>query len=83
MVSLGDVKQIIAEVLQIGDRINDYDAESGLLGSIPEFDSMAVVTVITSLEENLGIYIEDDEIDGEVFETFGSLHAFVNNKLDG
>ena len=46
-----------------------------------EFDSMAVVSVITALEDQLGILVEDDDITGETFETLGNLTAFVQSKL--
>ena len=52
-----------------------------LIGAIPEFDSMAVVSVITALEERFGIAVEDDEITAEVFQTVGSLTQFVEGKL--
>ncbi|MEC8429278.1 MAG: acyl carrier protein [Pseudomonadota bacterium] len=81
MVSLDDVKQIIGEVLQLGDRVNDFDESTGLLGNLPEFDSMAVVTVIGAIEDSFDVGIEDDEIDGEIFETVGSLYEFVASKV--
>ncbi len=77
---LAQVKQIVADTLQIDDT-KDWDAETSLLGAIPEFDSMAVVSIITSIEENLGIFVEDDEISAETFESIGSLTAFVESKL--
>lgn len=55
--------------------------DSALLGAIPEFDSMAVVSVLTTVEEEFGITIDDDEVDAEVFETFGTLSDFVAAKL--
>ena len=76
-----DVKNILSDVLQIGDRVNQYADDTPLLGSIPEFDSMAVVSVITAIEENFGFIVDDDEIDADVFETFGSLVAFVESKI--
>jgi acyl carrier protein len=75
------VRQIIGDVLQLGARTASLSADSGLLGNIPEFDSMAVVSVITALEDNFGIIVEDDEIDAATFETLGSLAAFVDGKL--
>ena len=74
------VKQIVADTLQVDDT-SEWDASTPLLGAIPEFDSMAVVSIITALEENLGIFVEDDEISAETFETLGSLSAFVDSKL--
>lgn len=54
---------------------------TGLLGAIPEFDSMAVVTIITALEDSFGFAVDDDEIDASVFESVGTLIAFVEGKL--
>jgi len=79
---LEEVKNIVADVLSLGDARHSMDAGSGLLGSIPELDSMAVVTLITALEEHFGIVVEDDEIGASTFETLGSLAAFVQQKLD-
>ena len=81
MSSLDQVKDIVAEVLQLGDRAAVMNADTALLGNIPEFDSMAVVSVITALEDNFGIVVEDDDISGETFETLGSLAGFVDSKL--
>jgi len=80
MVTLQDIKRIVGDVLQLGDRANALTAESGLLGEIPEFDSMAVVSVLTALEEDLGINIEDDEVSAENFQTIGDLHALAVSK---
>jgi acyl carrier protein len=55
--------------------------DSPLLGAIPELDSMAVATVITSLEDRFGITIADDEIDGSVFASVSTLTSFVKSKL--
>jgi acyl carrier protein len=52
-----------------------------LFGNLPELDSMAVATVLTALEDRFGILIDDDEVSGELFETVGSLVAFIDAKL--
>jgi len=82
MAIIDDVKNVLKEVLQLGDEVNSFDLDTPILGSIAEFDSMAVVSVITALEENYGFEVDDDEIEGETFETLGSLTAFVQSKLD-
>lgn len=75
------VKRALQEALQVGDRVDSFSESTALFGSIPEFDSMAVVTVVTSLEQQFDIQIEDDEITGEIFETLGSLTRFIEQKL--
>lgn len=77
-----EVKVVLGEALQIEDRVDSMSAGTGLLGSVPEFDSMAVVTVIAALEERFDFEVADDEIDAASFETVGSLAAFVQQKLD-
>lgn len=81
MSTLNEIKQILSDTLQLGDKINSYDKGTPLLGSIAEFDSMAVVSVITAIEDNFGIVVDDDEIDADTFETVGSLVDFVESKI--
>ena len=76
-----DVKSIVVDVLSLGEIGNDLTADSALLGSIPELDSMAVVNLMTALESHFGFVIDDDEISASAFETLGSLTAFVDQKL--
>ncbi|WIT11327.1 phosphopantetheine-binding protein [Paucibacter sediminis] len=77
------VLRILDEVLSLNGRSNGFDRDTPLLGAIPELDSMAVVSLITSFEEQLGIMVGDDEIDGATFATVGSLVDFVDEKLRG
>jgi acyl carrier protein len=78
---LEDIKTILGDVLSLGDAKNALTEQSALLGSIPELDSMAVVHLITALEEHFGIVVDDDEISASTFETVGTLNAFVQQKL--
>ncbi len=74
--------QILKSVLGVDVLRDGEDANVPLLGAVPEFDSMAVVAVLTSIEDAFGIIVEDDEIDASVFETVGALADFVTRKLN-
>jgi acyl carrier protein len=74
---------VLDQVLHLQGRGAIFRLETPLLGSIPELDSMAVVGLITALEDRFGFAIEDDEIDGATFATVGSLVTFIKMKLDG
>jgi acyl carrier protein len=76
-----EVLQALDEALSLKGRALNFNRQTHLLGSLPELDSMAVVTVITTLEERLGIVVDDDDIDGSTFETVGSLVDFATAKL--
>ena len=75
------VLSILDEVLSLKGRGEAFTLETPLLGAIPELDSMAVVALITTLEERFGFMVDDDEIDGTVFTSVGSLVDFVQGKL--
>jgi len=79
--SIDQVRSVLGQTLQLGDRVDQMNENTPLLGAIPELDSMAVVNVITALEEQFGISIADDEIDAAAFATLGSIVRFVDQKL--
>lgn len=75
------IRGILRQTLSLGDRAAQLAEGSKLLGALPELDSMAVVSVLTALEEHFGIAFEDDEIDAAAFSTFGALSALVVSKI--
>ena len=78
------VRQVLGDVLGLSaERVAAFDAETPLFGALPELDSMAVAGVLTELEDRLGILIEDDEVDGDMLETFGALTDFVAARMPG
>lgn len=76
-----EVLRLLDEVLSLGGRAAAFSDDTALLGAIPELDSMAVVGLITSFEEQLGITVDDDDIDGDTFATVGALVQFVQSKF--
>jgi acyl carrier protein len=78
--TLDEVRALVATTLGIEDRAASFDASTELIGGIPEFDSMAVVEVVTALERHFGLEFDDDDITGDSFETLGSLTAVVDSK---
>ncbi|MFM7402933.1 MAG: acyl carrier protein [Erythrobacter sp.] len=78
-----ELKGLIADVLGLDPaQAEAFGPDSGLFGHLPELDSMAVAGLLTEMEDRLGIIIEDDDVEGEMLETFGGLLAFAKAKLD-
>lgn len=76
------LKDILVAVLGINaEQAAEFDDESGLFGHLPELDSMAVAGLLTEMEDRLDIVIEDDDVDGEMLETYGGLLAFAEAKI--
>ncbi|NPC97933.1 acyl carrier protein [Nocardioides sp. zg-DK7169] len=78
--SFVQVRKVLARTLGIEDREAELRPETELLGELPELDSLAVVELASALEEHFDIVIDDDDFTGEVFETLGSLAAFVSGR---
>ena len=78
------LRQILSDVLGLKPgQADEFTEDSGLFGELPELDSMAVAGLLTELEDRLDIVIDEDEIDGELFDTYGSLLAFAIAKQEG
>jgi acyl carrier protein len=76
------VRDVLRDVLSIdAKRAAAFDADTPLFGSLPELDSMAVAGLLTELEDRLGIMIDDDDVDGDLLATFGSLRDYAIRKV--
>ncbi len=75
------VTALLDDTLSLNGRSASFTRDTPLLGALPELDSMAVAAVLTGIEETFGISIGDDEVDGAVFATVGSLADFIEQKL--
>lgn len=80
---LDEIKTILIDVLSLGENGRRLEADSPLLGALPELDSMAVVSLVGALEDHFGIVIDDDELSASTFETLGNLADFVARKIAG
>ena len=78
------VRGVLIDILALDkDRVAGFTAGTALFGSLPELDSMAVAGLLTEIEDRLHIIIDDDEVDGEMLESFGALVAFAEKKRRG
>jgi acyl carrier protein len=75
------LRAVLCDILGLAeDQVALFDLDTGLFGHLPELDSMAVAGLLTEIEDRIGIIIEDDEVDGEMLETYGALLGFVEAK---
>lgn len=78
------VRGVLHDILGISnERLAAFTEATPLFGALPELDSMAVAGLLTEIEDRLGIIIDDDEVDGEMLETYGNLVAFARTKALG
>ena len=75
------LRRILSHVLGLpSEQVAGFTAETGLFGHLPELDSMAVAGLLTEIEDRMDIVIDDDDVDGELLESYGSLLRFVASK---
>lgn len=79
--TLTAVRDVLIDALELPDSPGDLTPGTALFGARPELDSFGVVALAAALEERFDITIDDDEFGAELFETVGSLVAFVDEKL--
>lgn len=77
------VVRVLDDALSLQGRALAFDRNTPLLGALPELDSMAVLALITGLENHFGIGFSDDDLSGSVFATVGSLTELVERTLAG
>lgn len=76
-----EVLSMLDDVLGLGARTRQFTSATPLLGALPELDSMAVLNLVSAMEDRFGFSVDDTEISGETFASVGSLVQFVSNKL--
>lgn len=75
------LRQILVDTLGLdAARVDGFDADTGLFGHLPELDSMAVASLLTEMEDRLDFIVDDEEVDGELLESYGALLAFARAK---
>ena len=76
------IRELLVDVLGVAPAtVAAMTDATPLFGALPELDSMAVAGLLTEMEDRLDIMIDDDDIDGELFESFGSLVTFAKAKV--
>ena len=78
---LDSVRKILDSELNLNGKGLAFTEDTKLRGTLPQLDSMAIVSVITALEDQLGFEFPEDQLDGAVFESVGSLVDCVTRLL--
>ena len=81
MVLLSELLEILDRELNLRGRALEFTEETKLAGNLPQLDSMAIVNVISVLEERYEFEFPEDQLDGEIFETVGTLIVSLNRFL--
>jgi acyl carrier protein len=76
------LKEILVRDLEIAPEIAaKVDAETGLLGRGIGLDSMETLSLVTGIEQEFEVEVEDEELTTGLFQTLGTLTEYVIKKL--
>lgn len=75
------IKQLVVEIFELGAPAAEIDSKESLFGGDLAMDSFATLEIVTALEEEFGIAVEDDEITVELFDSIDSLSIYVTEKV--
>lgn len=77
-------RTLLSDILGLSaEQVAAMHDDTELFGALPELDSMAVAGLLTELEDRFDIIVDDEDVDGELFATFGNLVQFVQSKVAG
>ena len=76
------IKTILEETLFLNGKTKLWANDMNLLGNVPELDSMAVMNVVAGLEKYFDFFMEDDEINADVFTSINTLTDYIFQKLE-
>jgi len=75
------LKHILVEQLDINLRLEDVDETVSIFEEGLGLDSMAIVELITSIEEHFGFEFSDTELSIELFRNLTVLADFIGTKV--
>lgn len=79
MQALDLAKKVVAVNLQL--ELDQLSPDTEILGNFPQFNSLTIVGVIGSIEDELDCVIDDEDINTEIFATVGDLAAFIQSRM--
>tara|TARA_R110002049_G_scaffold222275_5_gene393919 strand:+ start:246 stop:488 length:243 start_codon:yes stop_codon:yes gene_type:complete len=68
-------KKVLATNLQL--ELDELTEDTEILGNYPQFNSLTIVGVIGSIEDELDCVIDDEDITTDIFATVGDLAEFI------
>ena len=77
-ITYSELCTLLNETLQPNTTI--IEKNTALLNSLPEFDSITLLTLLTTLEKKYYIQIENDEITSGIFTTVDTLWHYLQEK---
>lgn len=76
------LKQLLQDSLGLpAGLVSGFTPDTPLFGALPELDSLALANLLTEIEDWFEILIDDDDVDADLFASFGQLTDFVVRKL--
>jgi acyl carrier protein len=76
------LKELIVERLFLSVSAADLKEDASLMDEY-NADSISLMEIVVGLEEEMGVVVDDDEFDIEIFTSVRSIAEFASGKLNG
>lgn len=80
--TIEQVRTIIADRLDVNISREEIEPDSGLLEDGLGLDSIAIVELITLIEEHFGFKFDEDGLNMEAFESVSTLAEYIQRQLE-
>jgi len=78
---VNQLKEIIAEELDVNIKVEDIDENLSLFEDGLEFDSIATVELISLIEKHFEVEFSDSELNPDYFSNLKVLADFISTKM--
>lgn len=72
------IKNLLAKVIEDDSQIENWNANTSILNDVG-LDSLQLIQFLLTLEEELGVEFDYENLQYEWFETIGTLEAVINS----
>lgn len=77
-----ELKSLLAHTLGMSEVPPSWTDDMPLFGNIPDLDSMAIVGLITAIEEHFAVEFVNEDMTMDTFANLANLAAIVQGKLE-
>ena len=77
------IKKILMDVINPDLGSEELTGETGLVGKGIGIDSVGLLELVSAIENEFGIYFEEDDLTPELFQDIRSVAAYVEQRIEG
>lgn len=78
--TIDQLQQLIAQELDVNIQMSDIDPDTSLLEDGLGLDSIAIVELVTLVEENFQVHFDEEDLNMDAFASVRALSQWIDRK---